>query len=243
MNTTGLDIKDHELYELCYRAHCGTSFSPEKRAESSLAYYDAQVLKLNEKDIPVDKFKSLFISWQHAKSRVMSPMITGPARFPVDRNRKRIETEGKRCSELDAYMAKVFLPPKPEKLTKDEEIEALEKKIQELETKHAGLIAAKEDPFRDCCLANNRARIKRAKKSLEALKTEGTEYMTGSVRVVECPADNRIRLFFDGKPDRETIARLKKCAFRWAPSIGAWQGYMTQKNKVSQILIQEELTA
>jgi hypothetical protein len=33
-------------------------------------------------------------------TRTMNWMITGPARFPVDRNNKRLETEHKRLTEL-----------------------------------------------------------------------------------------------------------------------------------------------
>lgn len=43
----------------------------------------------------------------------------------------------------------------------------------------------------------------------------------GEVRIEE--ADNRVRLFFPGKPAEAVREALKARAFRWAPSEGAWQ--------------------
>ena len=34
---------------------------------------------------------------------------------------------------------------------------------------------------------------------------------------------NRLQVFFDEKPDRETCSAMRHGGFRWAPSVGAWQ--------------------
>ena len=34
---------------------------------------------------------------------------------------------------------------------------------------------------------------------------------------------NRLQVFFDAKPDRETCAAMRHSGFKWAPSVGAWQ--------------------
>ena len=39
--------------------------------------------------------------------------------------------------------------------------------------------------------------------------------------------DNRLQVFFDGKPDEATRTELKISGFRWAPSVGAWQRQLT----------------
>lgn len=40
--------------------------------------------------------------------------------------------------------------------------------------------------------------------------------------------DNRIRLVYDDKPDKELIAKLKHHGFKWSPSNSAWQRMITR---------------
>lgn len=83
--------------------------------------------------------------------------------------------------------------------------------------------------FADYELTNNNANIRRMKQRLEqvtaqqaapAQETEGER-----ARVEDCPADNRIRVWFPGKPDEATRTDLKRNGFRWTPSLGAWQAF------------------
>lgn len=46
-----------------------------------------------------------WLAYQHAGARTMNWMITGPARFPVAQNEKRMATERKRYDELDAFVS------------------------------------------------------------------------------------------------------------------------------------------
>jgi len=50
------------------------------------------------------------------------------------------------------------------------------------------------------------------------------------VRLEDCPSDNRVRLFFPGKPDEATRSRLKGSGFRWTPSLGCWQAYRNSRS-------------
>lgn len=88
------------LRELAYRAHSGTSFSPERRAESVVNDYSAEldldVLSIKKQGANdgqveryVNEYKSKLSAYLHSQSNVMSSMITGPARFPVESNRKK----------------------------------------------------------------------------------------------------------------------------------------------------------
>jgi hypothetical protein len=83
--------------------------------------------------------------------------------------------------------------------------------------------------FADYQLTNNNANIRRMKERLESISQHQAEPAIEAegdkARFEDCPAENRVRLFFPGKPDVEVRSRLKSCGFRWSPTIGAWQAY------------------
>lgn len=83
-------------------------------------------------------------------------------------------------------------------------------------------------------LKNNNANIRRMKERLEqitaAKATPSTEVKGERATLEDCPADNRVRLFYPGKPDADTRTRLKAGGFRWAPSIGCWQAYRNDRS-------------
>lgn len=76
-------------------------------------------------------------------------------------------------------------------------------------------------------LQNNLANIKRLEGRLAELKVVSTrvdvEREVGGVRIVANAEANRLQLFFPGKPENDIRSELKRQAFRWAPSVGAWQ--------------------
>lgn len=51
-------------------------------------------------DVWGERFLRKWLAYQHAGARVANWAITGPARFPVERNNKRMATEMKRLDEL-----------------------------------------------------------------------------------------------------------------------------------------------
>lgn len=81
-------------------------------------------------------------------------------------------------------------------------------------------------------LTNNNANIKRVEQRLAQVKrnqaTETTEAQGTLAKLVDCPAENRVRLFFPGKPEEGIRTELKRGGFRWSPTIGAWQAYRNQ---------------
>lgn len=78
-------------------------------------------------------------------------------------------------------------------------------------------------------LTNNNANIRRMKERLEqitrAKETPDATVEGEGVRLEDCPAENRVKLFFDAKPAEAVRDRLKQNGFRWAPTVGAWQAY------------------
>lgn len=79
-------------------------------------------------------------------------------------------------------------------------------------------------------LTNNNAKINAAKKQLEKAEKlaskEDKEYELGDLTIEECYSENRVRIYFPGKPEDEMIENLKRNGFRWVPSMGCWQAYI-----------------
>lgn len=48
------------------------------------------------------RFRAAWSAFQHAGARTLNWMVTGPARFPAERNRKRMDTEHRRLGEMIA---------------------------------------------------------------------------------------------------------------------------------------------
>lgn len=78
-------------------------------------------------------------------------------------------------------------------------------------------------------LTNSSANIRRMRERLEGLRaakqTPAGEVQGTLARVEDVPAENRVRVFFPGKPDEATRTRLKSSGFRWTPTLGCWQAY------------------
>lgn len=81
-------------------------------------------------------------------------------------------------------------------------------------------------------LTNNNANIRRLKERqtiVERNKATSDSAVEGAnARLEDSPADNRVRLYFPGKPAVEIRTRLKSCGFRWSPTSGAWQAYRNE---------------
>jgi len=269
----------HKHYELAYRAHCGVSFSPEKRAESYCADFDEATEQLKAAGISMERiarFEQLFTRWLSVKSRCMSSMITGPANFPTRRAEKANNAEHKASVECWEYHARLLAEAKkaayyeahpearPIMAADSDAIERLQAKLeclkrsQEIMKQCNAIIRKSPIDFAalsalvggdskanellrpDFCgrigfpgftLSGNNAEMHRIQgriKELSARKEQGNKELDiNGVRVVQNAEVMRLQLFFDGKPAPATIAMLKSNAFKWAPSVGAWQRQLT----------------
>lgn len=88
------------------------------------------------------------------------------------------------------------------------------------------------DPVPGYSLTNLGANIRRLKRRLEGLKRdaetpESPDISGDGWRIEQSKDDNRVRFYFDEKPDRDTCKAMKRAGFRWAPSVGAWQRQLT----------------
>jgi hypothetical protein len=75
--------------------------------------------------------------------------------------------------------------------------------------------------------ANSRANIKRMKDRVAQLERERNETTAeievGGITIKDNVEDNRVQIFYPGKPDEDTRKQLKSRGFKWSPSVGAWQ--------------------
>jgi len=176
------------------------TFSPERLARTSIEdavssittgaseIYDAGGSADDVSDW-IGGYKKRWLAYQSAGSRTLNWMITGPARFPVDRNRKRMDVEHKRLTELLDY----------------------------------------EKGVSNWIARRNRAAERREVVAADAASgVEHKEKVVNGVRCVLNKALDRVQLIFPGKPSDDHRALLKSNAFRWAPSVGAWQRQLTQ---------------
>jgi len=113
-----MTITAHKHYALARRAYEGMSYSPEKRAASQCEWFDSvcEELRLSAKEWAIPKFEALFVKSLSAKSRCVSPMIAGPANFPVSRMKKYNQWEQNASETMMAFLEKARKPkPEPRK--------------------------------------------------------------------------------------------------------------------------------
>ena len=82
----------------------------------------------------------------------------------------------------------------------------------------------------ECCFSKNgNATIKRIKNRIAVLKSRKNDVTSliiiNDIKIVDNVEENRLQMFFNGKPEDETRRKLKSHGFRWARSIEAWQRY------------------
>lgn len=86
--------------------------------------------------------------------------------------------------------------------------------------------------FPDYALSNNSANIRRLKQRLQKVERretmETTEEKHGETRIVVDVELNRVQIYFPEKPDAAMRSKLKRAAFKWAPSRECWQRHAGQ---------------
>jgi hypothetical protein len=106
-------------------AHRWTSHTPEVRAQQERDSFRSTIERVWDRAVAAagndpaaiaritevfndvaNGYRSRYLAALGARSRTASAMIAGPARFPVERNRKRLETAHKRSTEAEEYLTR-----------------------------------------------------------------------------------------------------------------------------------------
>lgn len=278
------EVNLEELWKEAYNAFYSTSFVPEERATQYIRDYEKELnadlenMPENEKEHYITKYKDWVRTLFNKHSRIMSAMITGPARFPTRRNEKannsydaafkefrewrekalkaiarRIEEakpaeqreseewERLKCSILSSastikeinegtnrYSNKALFVSsiygKVETYAKRGDVAIIEKAIayvRELNTQ-SSIITERHKFFK-------LAEIAKAVRETQEVKAnkEDVEIEFEGGTIVKNFSEDRLQIIFPGKPDSETISKLKSNGFRWSPRFMAWQRQLT----------------
>ena len=141
----------------------GVSFSPERRGKQTIKDYSGELTedlkRLAEKGTTgnyEEKYVAHFLAWLSAQGRCMSSMITGPANFPVNSNRKKMNYADNAWSKFQTWRERYFQAvnrvktPSPEEdldnaLKKYEQYYALNERVKEI-NKLIGSVNRKKEP-------------------------------------------------------------------------------------------------
>jgi len=101
--------------------------------------------------------------------------------------------------------------------------------------------------FQPFTLSNNNANASRIKKRIAALEArrsrEAVAVEADGYRYREDTEENRVLFEFDGKPASEVRAVLKRHAFKWSPTRGAWVRQLTGSGIYAGQLVRAALTS
>ena len=175
--------------------------------------------------------------------KIASPMVTGPAKFPVAKNEKANATYRKafesyylwRKKELNRIKKELGLNyEKPAeygiKSGDPDAVQKLKEKISKYEKLIQDIKSGKEKGYE---LSLARQYLNKAKKrlaSIETIKEKGTEEKEkNGIRFVDNTELIRYQLFFDEIPEKEVRDNLKKAGFRWSPKNKAWMAYRNNR--------------
>ena len=132
---------------------------------------------------------------------------------------ERLEQDQERMKAVNAYYRKHKTLEGCPLLSQEE--------IEKLKAVMARSWRANPKPYESYVLTNNSAVIRQTKKRIEELfqkaetEYEGWAFEGGEVKMNR--EANRLQVFFDEKPDRDTCSAMRHSGFKWAPSVGAWQ--------------------
>lgn len=200
-----------------------------------------------------DRYARQLADWYNKKYRIdsMCPsiLISGGGNFPVGKKNKQNQAWDnhyktmRKIESLKDRIRKIGTSAETIKSDDDNAVDKLRSKLDALTKKQDAMKTenakarkeGRQAPFAPYTLSNNNQNIRSVKKRIEQLEAQKgkettkrqIEFMGESVMVIENVELMRLQLMFDGKPDDDIRAVLKKNGFRWSPKNGTWQRQLT----------------
>lgn len=152
---------------------------------------------------------------------------------------ERLQEKLERLTELQEKMKAVNKIVRSKKLSEVEQYEELEALglSKELinEVMSEPQYAFQKKGFQAYQISNNNAKIKATEEAIRRhtamAETEDSEIPFEGGKIEMCYSEERIRIYFDERPDTEMIKKLKGAAFKWSPKNVAWQRQLTPNAK------------
>jgi hypothetical protein len=152
---------------------------------------------------------------------------------------ERLQEKLERLTELQEKMKAVNKIVRSKKLSEVEQYEELEALglSKELinEVMSEPQYAFQKNGFQAYQISNNNAKIKATEEAIRRhtamAETEDSEIPFEGGKIEMCYSEERIRIYFDERPDAEMIKKLKGAAFKWSPKNVAWQRQLTPNAK------------
>lgn len=152
---------------------------------------------------------------------------------------ERLQEKLERLTELQEKMKAVNKIVRSKKLSEVEQYEELEALglSKELinEVMSEPQYAFQKKGFQAYQISNNNAKIKATEEAIKRhtamAETEDSEIPFEGGKIEMCYSEERIRIYFDERPDAEMIKKLKGAAFKWSPKNVAWQRQLTPNAK------------
>ena len=135
----------------------------------------------------------------------------------------------------------------------DKAIMKLKEKIEHLEEQRTSIKEhnkkSRKDktlkPYRSYVLTNLGANIRSTKKRLIKLESlankENKEHTINDMAVIENYEENRLQVFFDGKPNFNTRTELKRNGFKWSRYNKAWQRHLNNAGRYAVRNVTDEV--
>ncbi len=194
---------------------CGPANFPTRKKEKQNAARDRNMQEWREIQGILDKIRGVGIGGISSDD----PDAVGKLKAKLD----SLEEEQETMKLVNAYFR--------EKDTLDGCPFLTQEQTEKLKSDMASSWHYGKAPYLPWQLSNNGAEIRRVKQRIEELSKKaeavyvGWEFDGGHVE--PCKEDNRLRIYFESKPEEDIRSELKSSGFKWSPKAGAWQRQLT----------------